>query len=212
MAITLTDFKLSKCEVVISQELPWIHATSDFLASCSSCVLGCGEVKCPMILHRQMWLWQLYFKEDCLEKVCGKFQLKEKLRLFFPSPATVVYTARTKIYWLCGLCFWLWPSCKNCTRKDLSIFIVTGKIFCSPFFCGLVLLKFDGTLSRLLCSLSCHSWRSHVRDCVYIFGVSEIKSRHAVNIQFIPRLCRISRNKMSAAYLLIFKLFFGQII
>lgn len=47
MAMTRTDFKISKCGLVINQEYPWIHATPDVLVSCSCCGLGCGEIKCP---------------------------------------------------------------------------------------------------------------------------------------------------------------------
>ena len=35
MAMTHTDFKISKCGLVINEEYPWIHATPDFLVSCS---------------------------------------------------------------------------------------------------------------------------------------------------------------------------------
>ena len=47
MEITHTDFKILKCEVVISQELPWIHATPDFLVSCSSCGQDVGKSNVP---------------------------------------------------------------------------------------------------------------------------------------------------------------------
>lgn len=41
------DFALEKCGVFIDKEHPWMHATPDFLCSCSCCGKGCGEVKCP---------------------------------------------------------------------------------------------------------------------------------------------------------------------
>lgn len=202
MEITHTDFKISKCEVVISQELPWIHATPDFLVSCSSCGLGCGEVKCPMILPRQMWLAQLCFKEDFLYgKGLRQSSTKRKA-------ATIISKSSNS----CLHCLCYFVLLQKLHKKGSINFYCHWKDVLLTVFLRPVLLKFDGTLSPLLCSLGCHSWRFHVRDCVYIFGVSEIKSRHAVNIQFIPRLCRFSRNKMSAAYLFIFKLSFGRII
>ena len=46
------DSKLSQCGLATNQEFPWIHATPDFLVSCSCCGLGCGEVKCPIYIDR----------------------------------------------------------------------------------------------------------------------------------------------------------------
>ena len=49
------------------------------------------------LLHRQMWLWQLCFKEDLLfGKGLWGISVKKNPQLLFPSPTTIVYTARTK--------------------------------------------------------------------------------------------------------------------
>ena len=47
MSANHKDFALEKCGVFIDKENPWMHATPDFLCSCSCCGKGCGEVKCP---------------------------------------------------------------------------------------------------------------------------------------------------------------------
>ena len=70
------DFQLSQCGLVISREHPWIHATPDFLVSCSCCGLGCDEVKCPLCIDRCDFGSYVLKKNSCLEKVVGKFQLK----------------------------------------------------------------------------------------------------------------------------------------
>ena len=70
------DFKRSQCGLVINREYPWIHATPDFLVSCSCCGLGCGEVKCPLYIDRCDFDSYVLKKNSCLEKVAGKFKLK----------------------------------------------------------------------------------------------------------------------------------------
>ena len=77
------DFKLSQCGLVINREYPWIHATPDFLVSCSCCGLGCGEVKCPLCIDRCDFDSYVLKKNSCLEKVAGKFQLKRSHNYFF---------------------------------------------------------------------------------------------------------------------------------
>ena len=47
MSANHKDFASEKCGVFIDKEHPWMHATPDFLCSCSCCGKGCGEVKCP---------------------------------------------------------------------------------------------------------------------------------------------------------------------
>ena len=47
MSANHKDFALEKCGVFIDKQHPWMHATPDFLSSCSCCGKGCGEVKCP---------------------------------------------------------------------------------------------------------------------------------------------------------------------
>lgn len=51
MSANHKDFVLVKCGVFIDKQLPWMHATPDFLCSCSCCGDGCGEVKCPYIIE-----------------------------------------------------------------------------------------------------------------------------------------------------------------
>ena len=77
------DFKLSQCGLVINQEYPWIHATPDFLVSCSCCGLGCGEVKCPICIDRCDFDSYVLKKNACLEKAAGNFQLKRNHNYFF---------------------------------------------------------------------------------------------------------------------------------
>lgn len=77
------DFKLSQCGLVINQQYPWIHATPDFLVSCSCCGLGCGEVKCPLCIDRCDFDSYVLKKNSCLEKVAGKFQLKRSHNYYF---------------------------------------------------------------------------------------------------------------------------------
>ena len=66
-------------------EYPWIHATSDFLVSCSCCGLGCGEVKCPLCIDRCDFDSYVLKTNSCLEKVAGTFQLKRSQTTFFKS-------------------------------------------------------------------------------------------------------------------------------
>ena len=47
MSVSHKHFNVSKCGMFIDKEKPWMHATPDFLCSCSCCGDGCGEVKCP---------------------------------------------------------------------------------------------------------------------------------------------------------------------
>ena len=77
------DFKLSRCGLVINQEYPWIHATPDFLVSCTCCGLGCGEIKCPICIDRSNFDSYVLKKNSCLEKVAGNFQLKRNHNFFF---------------------------------------------------------------------------------------------------------------------------------
>lgn len=77
------DFKLSQCGLVINQEYPWIHATPNFLVSCSCCGLGCGEVKCPLCIDSCDFDSYVLKKNSCLEKVAGKFQLKRSHNYYF---------------------------------------------------------------------------------------------------------------------------------
>jgi len=39
-----------KCGLFINKGKAFLHATPDFLVSCSCCRNGCGEVKCPFII------------------------------------------------------------------------------------------------------------------------------------------------------------------
>ena len=44
MSANQKDIVLEKCGVFIDKEHRWIHATPDFLCSCSCCGKGCGEL------------------------------------------------------------------------------------------------------------------------------------------------------------------------
>ena len=46
-----TNFKVTQCGLLINEEMPWLHATCDFLCSCDCCGEGCGEVKCPLCIE-----------------------------------------------------------------------------------------------------------------------------------------------------------------
>jgi len=77
------DFQLSQCSLVMNREHPWIHATPDFLVSCSCCGLGCDEVKCPLCIDRCDFDSYVLKENSCLEKVVGKFQLKHSHNYYF---------------------------------------------------------------------------------------------------------------------------------
>ena len=73
MAMTRTDFKISKCGLVINQEYPWFHATPDFLVSCSCCGLGCGEIKCPFCIDKCDFDSYVLKRTSCWERFVGNF-------------------------------------------------------------------------------------------------------------------------------------------
>ena len=77
------DFKVTKCGGFIDQTQPWLHATPDFLCTCSCCGDGCGEVKCPYSI--QNWDFESYLlkKSSCLEKVDSMFKLKRNHDYFY---------------------------------------------------------------------------------------------------------------------------------
>ena len=56
------DFKITYCGTVIDKDHPWVHATPDFMPSCSCCGNGCGEVKCPFSLEN--WDFDGYVEKE----------------------------------------------------------------------------------------------------------------------------------------------------
>ena len=77
------DLNLSRCGLLINERYPWIHATPDFLVSCTCYGLGCGEIKCPICIDRSDFDSYVLKKNSCLEKVAGNFQLKRNHNYFF---------------------------------------------------------------------------------------------------------------------------------
>ena len=71
-----------------------MHATPDFLCSCSCCGDGCGEVKCPYIIEN--WDFESYVlkKSSCLEKVNGVFRLKRKHQYYYQVQQQLSITGR----------------------------------------------------------------------------------------------------------------------
>lgn len=86
MSANHKDFASEKCGVFIDKEHPWMHATPDFLCSCSCCGKGCGEVKCP------------YSIDDCdfdsYTKVDGKMWLKRNHQYYYQVQQQLHITGR----------------------------------------------------------------------------------------------------------------------
>lgn len=70
------DFKITQCGLVVNKEHQFIHATPDFLCSCSCCGEGCGEIKCPISIKDNNFDDYILKKSSCLQKVDGVFKLK----------------------------------------------------------------------------------------------------------------------------------------
>ena len=49
----LTQSSKFKCGLFVSQEYPWLCATSDFVCSCGCCGKGCGEIRCSPLFREQ---------------------------------------------------------------------------------------------------------------------------------------------------------------
>lgn len=57
---------------LINEDMPWIHATPDFLCECDCCGQGCGEVKCPLSLDNCNFESYVLKKDACLKSSQGK--------------------------------------------------------------------------------------------------------------------------------------------
>lgn len=92
MSVTYKDFVIKKCGVFIDKEHPWMHATPDFLCTCSCCGNECGEVKCSNTIEN--WDFESYAKKksSCLEKVNGNFRLKRDHQYFYQVEQQIFIT------------------------------------------------------------------------------------------------------------------------
>ena len=78
----------------IHNNKPWLHATPDFLVTCSCCGDGCGEVKCPFSLKDGDFGSYLQKKSSCLQQVEGKLQLKRDHEYYFQVQQQLLVTGR----------------------------------------------------------------------------------------------------------------------
>lgn len=76
MSWTHKDFQVKYCGMIVDKEHPWLHATPDFMASCSCCGDGCREVKCPYSIKNGDFQAYISKKSSCLEMVKGKLRLR----------------------------------------------------------------------------------------------------------------------------------------
>lgn len=65
--------ELLSVEFLYKKDLPFLHATPDFLMPCSCCGDGCGKVKCPLSIENCDF--ENYCKKDssCFEMKEGNF-------------------------------------------------------------------------------------------------------------------------------------------
>lgn len=63
-----TNFKVIQCGLIINEEMPWLHATPDFLCYCDCCGEGCSEVKCPYCLDNCDFESYVTKSSACLKK------------------------------------------------------------------------------------------------------------------------------------------------
>ena len=77
------NLEVKRCGLFINKGKAFLHATPDFLVSCSCCGNGCGEVKCPFIIKDGNFEDYIQQKNSCLEKVNGHFQLKKTHSYYF---------------------------------------------------------------------------------------------------------------------------------
>ncbi|CAH3151454.1 unnamed protein product, partial [Porites lobata] len=66
MSQTHKDFQVKFCGIILDKEHPWLHATPDFMASCSCCGDGCGEVKCPYSIKNGDFQTYISKKTSCV--------------------------------------------------------------------------------------------------------------------------------------------------
>ena len=71
--------------MIVDKEHPWLHATPDFMASCSCCGDGCGEVKCPDSIKNGDFQTYISKKTSCLEMVNGKLRLKRNHQYYYQT-------------------------------------------------------------------------------------------------------------------------------
>ena len=83
MSQTHKDFKVKYCGMIVDKEQPWLHATPDFMSSCSCCGDGCGEVKCPYGIINGDFKSYISKKSSCLELVNGNFRLKRNHQYYY---------------------------------------------------------------------------------------------------------------------------------
>lgn len=94
MSANHKDFVLKRCGVFIDKEHPWMHATSDFLCTCSCCGDGCGEVKCPYTIENCDFESYADKKSSCLEKADGNFRLKRNHQYYYQAQQQLSITGR----------------------------------------------------------------------------------------------------------------------
>ena len=83
MSQTHKDFQVKYCGMIVDKEHPWLHATPDFMASCSCCGDGCGEVKCPYGIKNGDFENYISKTTSCLEKVNGEIRLKRNHQYYY---------------------------------------------------------------------------------------------------------------------------------
>lgn len=71
-----------------------MHATPDFLLTCSCCGYGCGEVKCPVTIENCNFQSYTAEKKSCLESVDGKLQLKRDHQYYYQVQQQLRVTGR----------------------------------------------------------------------------------------------------------------------
>ena len=73
------NFRIEECGLFVNAELPWLHATPDFLCSCDCCGEGCGEIKCPYCLKDMDFHEYVKKRNSCLvlEENSTSFLLKK---------------------------------------------------------------------------------------------------------------------------------------
>ena len=77
------NFRITQCGLFINKDLPFLHATPDFLTSCSCCGDGCGEVKCPISIENCDFVHYCKKDSSCLEMKEGKLCLKRSHNYFY---------------------------------------------------------------------------------------------------------------------------------
>ena len=88
------DFSVKKCGVYIDKDHPWMHATPDFIVTCSCCGCGCGEVKCPITIENCDFQSYTAKKSSCLKSVDGKLQLKRDHQYYYQVQQQLRITGR----------------------------------------------------------------------------------------------------------------------